>query len=87
MIPYKSKSGNKNGVISFVIENESIILNYKSRNGGLKSIKYCNDVSGIEHVKNIKEYALLSENLNRYLIKNRIHCKKINNSTIQKQHF
>ena len=77
MTTYSSKSGKEKGVISYEIEKESVVLNYKSRNGGISSIIYSYEISGVEHVENIKKFALTSQNLNSYLGKNRIHCKKV----------
>ena len=77
MTAYSSKSGKGNGVISFKIEKENVTLNYNSRDGGIRSLIYSYDISGVEHVENIKKHALSSENLNGYLNTNRIHCKKV----------
>jgi len=77
MTKYSSTSGREKGVISYKIEKESVTLNYNSRNGGISSIVYSYEVSGIDHVENIKKFALSSQNLNSYINKNRIHCKRL----------
>ena len=55
-----------------MIEEHQVTLNYKSRTGELRSFIYSYDISGVEHVENIKKYALASQNLNSYLSKNKI---------------
>jgi hypothetical protein len=77
MIPYFSKSGIKKGVISYQIEEDSVLLNYFSKRGGIRSIIYSYEISGVKHVEKIKKFAQSSEHLNSYLNKNRIHYKKI----------
>ena len=76
MTPYFSKSGKKKGVISYQIDEESVTLNYNSKSGGIRAIKYSNEISGEIHVQNIKRFATTSQNLNSYLNKNKIHCIK-----------
>ena len=77
MTPYFSKSGKKTGVIAYQIKEESVTLNYKSKNGGVTSITYSYNISGVKHVENIKKFARTAENLNRYLAKNKINYKKV----------
>jgi phosphopantetheine adenylyltransferase len=77
MNQYFSKSGKKTGVIAYQIEEESILLNYNSKSGKIKSIMYSYDISGVKHVEKIKKFARRSKNLNTYLAKNKIHYKKV----------
>jgi hypothetical protein len=77
MTPYFSKSGKKTGVIAYQIEEESVTLNYNSKNGGITSVLYSYNISGVKHVENIKKFAKTAEYLNSYLTENRIHYKKV----------
>ena len=85
MVPYVSKTGKKKGVKSYQIEADTIILNYESENGEIRSILYSHAISGVKHVENLKRFALAAAKLNRYLTQNKIRYKKWNSTAIEQQ--
>lgn len=77
VVEYSSKTGKESGVFSYEMGEDYIVLNYKNKNGDLKSISYSYEVSGKHHVEQIKKFAQHSKNLNTYLSENRIRCRKL----------